>query len=404
MSQETLDRFIQIVFQYATLQKRLWEAPGMDTFVDLVQHLGAERSYRFTPEDVKAALYVSRREWRERGELTTIKVELERWIPIRVGRRGTQTMVEWCYRGKRQFAEPFFEQTVAACLRHPFNMLFRYQSPLGALAELHETQPGLLPSGFIFHMSRCGSTLIAQLLASLPQAIVIAEAEPIDAVLRAHFRDPTVSDEQRRAWLQSVVSALGQRQNPQQQYLFIKFDSWNVMDLPLIRRAFSGVPWLFVYRDPIEVMVSHAKMRGSQMVPGMIESALLGLDASELPRMTLDEYCARTLASICGAAARYGQADDGRFVNYRQLPEVVWSSLLDFFGVAHTTADVDRMRHVAQFHAKSPSIPFVADTSAKRQAATDDLRRLADHWVRPHYQRLIELQAEHPRNHTKGHE
>jgi Nif11 domain len=395
MSQETLHRFIEIVFHDATLQKRLWEASGLDAFVDLVQQLGIEQGYRFTAEDIKAALYVSRREWRERGELTTIQVELEGWIPIRVGQRGTQTVVEWCYRGTRRFAEPFFEQTVAACLRHPFNKLFRYQSPIGALSEPITTQPSLSPSGFIFHMSRCGSTLIAQLLASLPQAIVIAEAEPIDAVLRAHFRDPTVSDEQRCAWLQWVFGALGRRRDPQEQFLFIKFDSWSVMDLPLIQRAFPGVPWLFVYRDPIEVMVSHATMRGSQMVPGMIEPALLGLDASEIPRISLDEYCARTLASICGAAAQYGQAGDGRFVNYRQLPEVVWSSLLDFFGVTHTTVDVDRMRHVAQFHAKSPSTPFVGDASAKRHAATDDLRRLADQWVQRRYQRLIELQQAH---------
>jgi hypothetical protein len=79
-------------------------------------------------------------------------------------------------------------------------------------------------------------------------------------------------------------------------------------------------------------------------------------------------------------------------VNYRQLPEIVWSSLLDFFGVLRTTADIDRMRHVAQFHAKSPSNSFVDDTSAKWQAATGELRRLADQWVQPHYQRLIELQ------------
>ena len=82
-------------------------------------------------------------------------------------------------------------------------------------------------------------------------------------------------------------------------------------------------------------------------------------------------------------------------MNYRQLPEAVWSSLLDFFGLAPTTADIDRMRHVAQFHAKSPSIPFAGDTAAKQRAATDDLRRLADRWVRQQYQQLVALQHAH---------
>src|SRR5689334_15457381 len=124
MSQTSLERFIETVFQDAPLQQRLWEAPNIDAFVELVEVRGAEHGYRLTRADVRAAMYVSRREWREHGELTTIKVELDGWIPIRLGRRGTQTIVEWCYRGTRPFAEPFFEQTAAACLSHPFNRLF----------------------------------------------------------------------------------------------------------------------------------------------------------------------------------------------------------------------------------------------------------------------------------------
>jgi hypothetical protein len=391
MSQESLDGFRQIVLRDPALQEQLWEAPGLDAFLNLALRLAAQCGQPISAEDVDAALREGRREWRERGALTT-PTNLDRWIPIRVGWRGTQPVVEWCYVGDRRFLEPFFDQTIAACLRHPFNMLVRQQTPIEALAALHEAQPGLPATGFIFHMSRCGSTLIAQLLATLPQAIVLAEAEPIDAVLRAHFRSPAVSDEQRCAWLRAAIGALARPRAPHERYLFVKFDSWSVLDLPLIRRAFPDVPWLFVYRDPVEVMVSHARMRGSQMVPGMLEPALLGLDAAAIPQMSLDDYCARTLASICAVAARYGEGGGGRFVSYRQLPELVWSSLLDYFGVAHTAADVERMRHAAQFHAKSPSTPFAGDTAAKQQDATSELRRLADQWVRPHYQRLIELQ------------
>ena len=391
MLQPTLEHFRQIVLQTSALQEQLWETSSLDAFLELVQQLGVGQGCHFSLEEVKNELNVSRRAWRERGELTTTQADLRRWFPIRIGHQNLQTTVEWCYLGSRRFTEPFFEQTISTCLRHPFNRLFRHQTPISALTELEQAQPGLPPTGFIFHMSRCGSTLVAQMLASMPQAIVVAEAEPIDAVLRAHFRDPNVSDDQRQAWLRSVVSALGRTRNPQEQYLFIKFDSWNIVDLPLIRRSFPGVPWLFLYRDPVEVMVSHQIMRGSQMVPGMLEPELLGMQASEIPSMTLDEYCARTLGAICWAAARMNFTD-GRFMNYRELPEAVWTSLLDFFGVTDTVSHLERMRHVAQFHAKSPSTLFSNDTSAKQHAATEHMRSLADQWVRPAYERLIELQ------------
>jgi hypothetical protein len=392
MKERSLNQFITSVLKDPGLQAQLWNAPTADAFVTLVQQLGAQHGQHLKAEDVDAALRATRREWRENGALAAADVDLGRWFPIRLGWRGTQAIIEWCYMGDRRFTEPFFEQTMVACLRHPFNRLFRLQTPIDRLAELAQTQPGLPATGFIFHMSRCGSTLVAQVLAALPQAIVLAEAEPIDAVLRARFHDPAITDEQRCDWLRWVVGALGRQRDVQEQNLFVKFDSWNVLDLPLIRHAFPDVPWVFVYRDPVEVMVSHQKMRGIQMVPGMIEPALFELESAEIPPHALDEYCARVLASICAAAARFGNDGSGRFVNYRQLPDVVWSSLLDLFGVACTPTDIDRMRHVAQFHAKSSSIVFAGDTSTKQRAASEGLRRLAEQWVSPAYQQLVALQ------------
>ena len=39
-------------------------------------------------------------------------------------------------------------------------------------------------------MSRCGSTLVSQMLAALPQNIVISEAAPIDAVVQLNRAQP----------------------------------------------------------------------------------------------------------------------------------------------------------------------------------------------------------------------
>jgi len=314
------------------------------------------------------------------------------WVPTRLYWEQAQPILDWCYLGQTRFMEPFFDQTILRCFRHPFCVLFRHQTPITALAELQATRPGLPPSGFIFHMSRCGSTLVAQMLAALPQTIMISEASPIDMVLRAHFHDTSITDDQRVSWLQWLVSALGQpRQGAEQQFV-IKFDSWHTQFLPIIQRAFPDVPRIFLYRDPVEVMVSHRRGRGSQMVPGMLPPALFGLDADTIFQMPLDEYCARVLASICQAAVQHHQPGRDRLVHYRQLPQVVWSSLLDLFRIDHTADDIERMRYATQFHAKNPSFFFVDDTQDKRQAATADLRALADRLVQPLYDQLAALQ------------
>jgi len=40
---------------------------------------------------------------------------------------------------------------------------------------------------------------------------------------------------------------------------FFKFQSVLTFSLPEIRKAYPSVPWIFVYRNPVQVMVSHFK-------------------------------------------------------------------------------------------------------------------------------------------------
>jgi len=121
-----------------------------------------------------------------------------------------------------------------------------HRTPIAELGDWHAASPGMMPAGFIFHMSRCGSTLISQMLAALPQTVVISEASPIDWLART----TRVSEPVRSQWLRWMVSALGQRRSGTENRYFIKFDSPTVMALPFIRRVFPSVPWVFAFRNP----------------------------------------------------------------------------------------------------------------------------------------------------------
>jgi len=67
-------------------------------------------------------------------------------------------------------------------------------------------------------MSRCGSTLVAQMLAALPQAVVISEAAPIDEVIQAGREIPGLSLAEQAGWLRSIASVLGQPRNGEDLY------------------------------------------------------------------------------------------------------------------------------------------------------------------------------------------
>jgi hypothetical protein len=309
------------------------------------------------------------------------------WIPIGLYWRGTQLMVDWCHAGDARFTDPFFEQSISNLVQRPFNLLFRHQTSIDDLPALNAALPGLKVAGFIFHLSRCGSTVISRMLAALPQNLVLSEPRLLDFVLRAHPRPAGISEEQRIFRLRSLIGALGQQRRPEQTHCLIKFDCWHTLHLPLIRRAFPGVPWLFVYREPVEVLVSHQRQPAAQMMPGLIDPRLLGLDPQTLGPMPGDEYCARVLSAISQAALAQGRGS-ALFINYRHLPGIVFSSILPFFNVPCAAGEAESLREVARSNAKEPSLPFTPDSAAKQQEAGERLRQLSDRLLRPWYDQM----------------
>ena len=314
------------------------------------------------------------------------------WIPIRVYQNGSGLAVDWCYAGSTRFAQPFFRDSVQQILRSPFSLLFRRQTSIDILSERLRDNQGLSPTGFIFHMSRCGSTLVSQMLAALLCNIVISEAPPIDSVLK-HRGDDTATI----SLLRSIVNALGQKRNNDEKNYFIKFDSWNTLDLELIEAAFPNVPWIFLYREPLEVIVSHMQKRGSQMIPDSVGRIIPGVGLDEALKMSAEEYCARALASFCETALEHAGNANAMFVNYNELPDAALTRVLEHFRVSFDEDELDRMRAAAQFNAKTPQLIFEPDSESKRAAATDSAREAAARWVDPLYKKLESIRRESKR-------
>ncbi|HEY0426267.1 MAG TPA: hypothetical protein VGC76_00545 [Pyrinomonadaceae bacterium] len=316
-----------------------------------------------------------------------ITEKFQDWTPVRVYWHENRPFVDWCYMGATRFTQPFFDNTVEWQMTQPFNLLFRHQTPLEVLGELNERNPGLEPTGFVFHMSRCGSTLVAQMLASPARNIVMSEPPPVDSILRANTKNDLVTDEQRARWLKWIVGALGQRRRDEK-YYFIKFDSWNTIDLDLIRRAFPQTPWIFLYRNPVEVLVSQMRERGAQMIPGAIGQILPGLDFMETLQMPPEEYCARVLARFCQSAINGAASENARFVNYNQLPEAVTAEMLEHFRVDYSPEDIECIETAAQFNSKTPWLTFAPDSEAKRKQASEAVLQAAEKWLVPLYDEL----------------
>ncbi|MFL6137938.1 MAG: sulfotransferase family protein [Frankiaceae bacterium] len=313
--------------------------------------------------------------------------DLNGWTPIRASYDGAGLVVDWCFTEGIAFDDPFFDQTVERCLRHPFRLLFRRTTPIEALGELAIARGRPLPSGLVLHLSRSGSTLVAQMLARRPDTHVISEAGPLDAVIRA-----PAPMERRAEWLRWMAAALNEPDGARPHYV-LKLDAWAALDLPLLALAFPGVPWAFVYRDPVEVLVSQQRRPGYHMMPFGLPPSAVGLDPQVAAGMSIVEHGAAVLGRIatCVTAA----ADDplALLVNYDELPAATVDRIARHFGMPVDGTFRATMLEAVHNHVKNGVLPFADDRVTKQQAAGDDLRAAAERWVVEPYRKLERIRT-----------
>lgn len=389
-----LQAFCALLLEDLSLQQALRQSADTDAFVAAFLQAARQHGFVLTVDDVHSAM-------RERvpgiersldAEVTATRLPPPGWLPIRAVWHGGELYADWAHFGERHLRNPFFEGDVRECLLAPFSRLVRYVTPIETIAAWLDTRPHLQPSGFIFHMSRCGSTLLSQMLAALQSNIVISEASPIDTVVQAHLRRPDLSQDRQARWLTSIIGALGQERRGDERRYFVKLDSWHTLALPLFRHAFPAVPWLFLYRDPIEVLVSQLRMPGEQMLPHGAGAKLYGLERSYGPGCT-EDYYARVLAKVVEPVVQHYGAGGGLLVNYRQLPDALFTAILPHFGVTGSATDRAAMSAAAHLDAKSPGLTFAPDSASKQQAASETARAAVDRRLGDLYRSLEALRV-----------
>jgi hypothetical protein len=163
--------------------------------------------------------------------------------------------------------------------------------------------------------------------------------------------------------------------------------------LPLIRLAFPDVPWIFLYRNAVEVLVSHGRSTAALTIPGAIPPAVFGLDLATAATLPPTTYAA-TVTAAMGQAALDHFDERGRLVHYEDLPEAL-PGILSHFGVKATSAVLARMNEVSGENAKARGTPFVPDGPAKRAEASVEVRAAA-RLVAPVVERLNEVRRRVP--------
>ena len=326
-----------------------------------------------------------------------MKADFKGMLPVDAvvvdGRPGLQ----WMDMTGISVADPFFQQTVDRAKADGTKRRELF-TEFDVLLQLEKQLDSVQPTGLIFHSSRCGSTLVANACRAINNSIVLSEANPIDKLVTRFITDAgDVKTSLYSVFLRGVVHALAQRRTGNEELLFIKFACCSFAQIDRIRRIWPNVPWLFLYRDPVETIVSNMK----DVPPWLLDhdrrvlASIAGASPAEVAEMHLEELCAMTIGSLFRTAHRL--ANDGQLLlNYKQLSVPVISSVLSFFKVRPSTEELETIERASQTYSKEAGAKrtFVADTDSKQKLASKAVREAAARWATEPYQLLEQKRLE----------
>lgn len=291
--------------------------------------------------------------------------KLRAYTPIRLNIHTDPLSVTWQRTGNLQPHYPFFEDA----LYHSWLNQVRPRlcsTGIDSLIDLHKMDPGLAPTGFVFHISRCGSTLVSNMLSVPASSLVLSE--PFCLGTSLILSETSLPVARQIEIFRALLGLLGRARTADQKHVFVKFTSWNVMYLKFIKQIYPDVPWIFLYRQPLEVAVSNIEDQLSwTMANNHPRLAERQLGVPDMSKLSIEEFYARSIAKY-GDSALDGFDSNGMLVEYREVTESFIPRLLSHFKIEATEEEIQRMRGCFQFYSK--------DATRQRKHSEDGVKKV----------------------------
>lgn len=324
-------------------------------------------------------------------------------VPLAVDPQGegsSKAKILWADLGDHPFREWQYMYTVQS-LAQSGGIGDAFTTDFSILLDDRVLADPITPSGFIFHTSRCGSTLTAKALARSPRHVVINQGGPLQrgfwaAITREWTCEASPNPENLTAF-RNLVLAMARRRQPQQDRSFIKFISWNTLYASFIMEAFPQMSALFLYRDPVEVVASVLRDTTAVLwAKGKRQAGFLtGLDWRETVEMRDVEYLAHCFARYFETAKK----NVGRIspLNYVDITQENFPTILKR-GLQFDPGGDEMALMLEQFkyHSKDDSNQkrFKSDREEKRASITETDKGLIDDLCRD----LVEKLDRNPAN------
>ncbi|OZG70835.1 hypothetical protein BTA51_23640 [Hahella sp. CCB-MM4] len=296
------------------------------------------------------------------------------WYPAGYSQNGE---INWRIKIAELPFAPFYDDRVSQLTcRSLLATLIKPKLKLDYLLKHFNEFEEAAPAGFIFHLSRCGSTLLANGLSATGRFSVLSEASFLTDLLL----DSSLGFQDKVRALRMLLSLF----NPSP---VIKLNAWDIVYFSLIREAFPTTPIVFVIREPLEILASHKRLTGIHMVPGTKVAHCLGQPATD----SLLEYQAAVLQQLMCLMFEHrsrGSPEYIRVIDYRQIDLEALERIAEFFGAKIPAMQMLDVSLMLQKNSKAPDDAFCPYAhNIVQNFDSNEIDKVADRLV-PHYQKL----------------
>jgi hypothetical protein len=269
--------------------------------------------------------------------------------------------------------------------------------------EEQQVPKALELTAVVFHESRCGSTLVANTLIGMnpTKHRTYSESAPPAVAIKSVCGETysMCSKQQAATVLKDVMYLMSRTNDPMEERVFFKMQSITTRNLAVFQEAFPDTPWLFVYREPVQVMMSHMKdgvhranCVRSQTSPPKIVREIFARKKLRVEQREPELYCAAHLASITeSAVAGLKSSKRGIPVNYNTLPDRLYTEILPSLGLDVGPDDIERINQVASKYAKGRggrAGKFEGDSERKEKLASEQVKHAAETFLKESFEEL----------------
>ena len=279
------------------------------------------------------------------------------WLPYCY--QAKSRSIRWCLPSGHA-TEPFHDQYIERCRGQLLNQLITPKTSITPLLAGQGTTAPLTPAGFIFHLSRCGSTLVSGCLAELDNTCVLSESPLLTELLL----DDSLDEKTKQHLLPQFIHLQGVT-SPARHNIIIKWNAWDIFFWPLIRSLYPRVPVLFLVRNPVEILASHQRSAGRHMAGDQSLMVIKPIhDAASAS--SFDEFREKVLQSLLSSMMSYKNSDDVFTLDYSSLTLKKVVELAGFFQLYVDNKTQFRIAERMTFHSKFLGQSFQPDEQHKR--------------------------------------